>query len=448
MPTPVQTTPAPIIELHQPAATELIPLAFGAHAQSQRHHPPRHQRQSHRPHHHSSPRSNPASLTSHYSGSSALHSHSRSCSLALSAPSRLNRASQPITTGPIAELLGRLTTSLHITRRVTIAVCDRIASPVLIGIVRPMILLPPAAVTGWSPDEIEMVLLHEFAHVRRCDNLINLMQRVVESLLFFHPAVWLTSSWARRERETCCDTVVVTRTNRPQAYAELLVNLAAQLSDRGSLPATYSAMAAGPLRSRIRHILQLEDDPMLVSGKSFAVDARIALSSPHSRCSTCPRSVRRNNLPRKLQTRRRGRRKNLSWPQRRPNQRQPSVAWRSLRRNYCECRPLQTFRSDPGRKLRGSFENSRPPKASYLGGYHDKDGRPDLLKWAYTATESNPIEQRVYSQKVIPTEALQQEMPGTIPMSKLGYTFTVGWNDNRQVVITTTKRATKYSPLD
>ena len=175
--------------------------------------------------------------------------------------------------------------SLGVTRRVTVGVCERIAAPVLVGILRPIILLPPAALTGWSPDEIEMVLLHELAHVRRWDNLINLVQRMIESLLFFHPAVWLVSGWVRREREACCDAVVVDRTNRPHAYAEMLVALAAQLSepgrprprfgdrDRGrpgSLVAS-SAMAAGPLRSRIRRILQLEDDPMLVSGKSFAM---------------------------------------------------------------------------------------------------------------------------------------------------------------------------------
>ena len=117
-----------------------------------------------------------------------------------------------------------------------------------------------------------MVLLHELAHVRRWDNLVNLAQRIVESLLFFHPAVWLVSSWVRREREACCDAVVVGRTARPHAYAELLVALAAQMP-RSVLfhPAASSAMAAGPLRARIRRILQLEDDPMLVSGKSFAL---------------------------------------------------------------------------------------------------------------------------------------------------------------------------------
>ena len=185
---------------------------------------------------------------------------------------RLRRASRLINDGPIVEARDRLMQAMHVTRRVAVSVCERVAAPVLVGIVRPIILLPPAALTGWSPDEIEMVLLHELAHVRRWDNLVNLAQRLVESLLFFHPAVWLVSGWVRREREACCDAVVIGRTAQPHAYAELLVALAAQMP-RSVLfhPAASSAMAAGPLRGRIRRILQLEDDPMLVSGKSFVL---------------------------------------------------------------------------------------------------------------------------------------------------------------------------------
>ena len=132
---------------------------------------------------------------------------------------RLHRASRQIVEGPIADSLAALKASLKISRDVAVAVCDRIAAPVLIGIVRPMILLPPAALTGYSPEEIEMVLLHELAHVRRWDNLVNLVQRIIESVLFFHPAVWLISAWARREREACCDALVVARTDHPHAYA-------------------------------------------------------------------------------------------------------------------------------------------------------------------------------------------------------------------------------------
>ncbi|HJQ80743.1 MAG TPA: M56 family metallopeptidase, partial [Lacipirellulaceae bacterium] len=185
---------------------------------------------------------------------------------------RLRLASQPVAAGPLTEMSSRLAKSLRVGQRVMIATCDRVCAPVLVGILRPMILLPPAALTGWSPDEIEMVLLHELAHVRRWDNLVNLLQRLVESLLFFHPVVWMVSTWMRRDRESCCDAIVVTCTRRPHAYAELLVALAAQMP-RSVLfhPAASSAMAAGPLRNRIRRILQLEDDAMLISGKSFAV---------------------------------------------------------------------------------------------------------------------------------------------------------------------------------
>jgi len=65
--------------------------------------------------------------------------------------------------------------SLRIGRQVAVGVCQRIRSPILLGIVRPLILLPPAALTGWSPEQLEMVLLHELVHVRRWDNLVNLV---------------------------------------------------------------------------------------------------------------------------------------------------------------------------------------------------------------------------------------------------------------------------------
>src|SRR4029434_4464792 len=102
----------------------------------------------------------------------------------------------------------------------------------------------------------------------------------IEALIFFQPAVWLISMWVRREREACCDAAVVQRTHRPHAYAELLVALAAQMP-RSVLfhPAATSAMAAGPLRSRIRRILGLNEDPMLLSGKSFAVMLTVLITA-------------------------------------------------------------------------------------------------------------------------------------------------------------------------
>ncbi len=190
---------------------------------------------------------------------------------------RLRRRCEPVASGIVLETAQRARASLNLTRKVSVVICDRIVQPVLIGIVRPLILLPPAALTGWSPEELEMVLLHELAHVRRWDNLVNLAQRLVESLLFFHPAVWLVSRRVRLDREQCCDAVVVAQTAAPQAYAELLVNIAAKGSQSLSL-ATASAMADHPLTSRIRRILKLEDEPMLVSRNTLGMISILLLA--------------------------------------------------------------------------------------------------------------------------------------------------------------------------
>jgi len=173
---------------------------------------------------------------------------------------RLRRTSQIVTEGPVHAAAEQLRAALNVGRNVTVAICDRLTTPLLVGVVRPLILLPPAALTGWSPDQLEMVLLHELAHVRRWDNLVNLLQRIVESLLFFHPAIWIVSNWVRRDREDCCDAVVVARTEKPQAYAELLVALASP-----NQPLAGLALARHPLAGRVRRILHLEEDTMLVS---------------------------------------------------------------------------------------------------------------------------------------------------------------------------------------
>ncbi len=172
---------------------------------------------------------------------------------------RLRRQSRSLDEMEIVHLCRRLADSLLIVRPVAVGVCDRLAAPILLGIVRPLILLPPTAWTGWSMEQLEMVLLHELAHVRRWDNLVNLFQRVVESLLFFHPAVWWLSGWVRLERELCCDRMVVERTGRARAYAETLFALSGPRHD-GHVAAV--AMAENHLVVRIRRILNVEERSM------------------------------------------------------------------------------------------------------------------------------------------------------------------------------------------
>jgi len=90
----------------------------------------------------------------------------------------------------------------------TVAYCERIAVPVVVGIVKPTIVLPATLLTGLEPGQLEAIITHELAHVVRFDLLVNLFQRVVESLLFFHPAVWFICHRVSAERGNCCDDLV------------------------------------------------------------------------------------------------------------------------------------------------------------------------------------------------------------------------------------------------
>jgi len=102
----------------------------------------------------------------------------------LAGAERLRRLSVPVRDPRVEELCRRLAISLKASRRVAVLVCRRVASPILVGVVRPAILLPPALLSELSPQQLEMVLLHELGHVRRWDNLVNFLQRIIESLLF------------------------------------------------------------------------------------------------------------------------------------------------------------------------------------------------------------------------------------------------------------------------
>lgn len=183
---------------------------------------------------------------------------------------RLRRQCSVDVQGELSVLCDRLARSLKLSCRITVGVSNRIATPVLVGIVRPLILLPTAALSGWSPHQLEMVLLHELAHIRRWDNLVILIQRLIESLLFFHPAAWVMSGWILREREHCCDEFVISQTGRRHDYVETLIELAAV---KKPLPevATASSFSRHNVVDRIRFILNREDEIMPISRLALGV---------------------------------------------------------------------------------------------------------------------------------------------------------------------------------
>ncbi|MGL4610280.1 MAG: M56 family metallopeptidase [Trueperaceae bacterium] len=144
---------------------------------------------------------------------------------------------------------------LHVKQHITLLESKLVAVPVVFGWLRPVILLPTSAVTGLSPRQLEMLLAHELAHVMRQDYLVNVLQSVLESLLFCHPVVWWVSHHIRKEREYCCDDIAVSLTGNRQHYARTLLTLA---EIRMGLAASANG---GQLLTRISRLIQpLETD--------------------------------------------------------------------------------------------------------------------------------------------------------------------------------------------
>lgn len=145
-----------------------------------------------------------------------------------------------------------LARAVGVTRRVRIAVSRRIAVPMVIGWIRPVLLLPCAALANLSPAQLEAVIAHELAHIRRHDYLVNLLQTTVETALFYHPAAWWLSRRIRLEREHCCDDVAVALCGDRVTYVRALADLEAL---RGDAPALGVAVTSGPLVARVRRLL-------------------------------------------------------------------------------------------------------------------------------------------------------------------------------------------------
>jgi beta-lactamase regulating signal transducer with metallopeptidase domain len=119
----------------------------------------------------------------------------------------------------------RISSSFGLSRAVALRLSHAIDSPLTIGTVRAIVLLPLSAISSLGPDELEVVLAHELAHVRRADFLWNILQTIAETLFFFHPAVWWISSRIRHERELCCDDLALTVCPNPISYASALYRL-------------------------------------------------------------------------------------------------------------------------------------------------------------------------------------------------------------------------------
>lgn len=145
----------------------------------------------------------------------------------------------------------RISQALGLTRTVRLLESAAVEVPSVLGSLRPVILLPVSTLTGLTPQQIEMVLAHELAHIRRHDFFVNLLQAFVETLMFYHPAVWWMSSRVRIERENCCDDLAVAVCGNAVQYARALTRLEEL---RGSALSVTVAANGGSLLERIRRI--------------------------------------------------------------------------------------------------------------------------------------------------------------------------------------------------
>ena len=149
--------------------------------------------------------------------------------------------------------LASLSHRLRVSRPVRLCESALVEVPTVIGWLRPVILLPASALTGLSPEQLEALLAHELAHIRRYDYLVNLLQTTIETLFFYHPAVWWVSAQVRQEREHCCDDLAVAACGDVLTYARALTALE-QL--RGSEPQLAVAASGGSLLVRIQRLLR------------------------------------------------------------------------------------------------------------------------------------------------------------------------------------------------
>ncbi|GEM_PF-4189468 len=170
-------------------------------------------------------------------------------------------------------LLLRLCQAMGVGSNLRLLLCRSVPGPTVLGWLKPVILIPPAMVTGLTPEQLELILAHELAHVLRHDYLVNLFQSVAETLFFFHPAVWWMSRKIRQEREQASDDLVVRLRGDALDYAQaltLLQALACGTTPAKAPPRLALGAQGGDFMSRIHRLIS-PTAPSLVAPRAGLV---------------------------------------------------------------------------------------------------------------------------------------------------------------------------------
>jgi beta-lactamase regulating signal transducer with metallopeptidase domain len=173
----------------------------------------------------------------------------------------------------------RLCQQIQVGRDVVLRASDEVISPLAMGVWRATVILPISAVLSMPREELEAVIAHELGHIRRWDYLCNLLQTAVESMLFFHPAVWWLSRTVRERREVCCDEIAVQSCSDAAVYARALLRLEEQRTVRLQLAMAFDG-CGGSLLGRVRKVLgeDMALEGKMTSGTSVAAIGALVLT--------------------------------------------------------------------------------------------------------------------------------------------------------------------------
>ncbi len=167
---------------------------------------------------------------------------------------RERRKRSSVVSARMLEICYALQDRIGLSRAITYCECKWLQAPAVIGWFSPIVFLPATALTGLSEEQLQSVIAHELAHIRRLDAFVNVFQVLVETLLFYHPAVWWLNKKIRAEREHCCDDMAVSICGNAVEYARALT----LMEEWRSAPAFAMAANRGPLTDRIVRLLGLK----------------------------------------------------------------------------------------------------------------------------------------------------------------------------------------------
>src|SRR5665213_406646 len=170
---------------------------------------------------------------------------------------KLNQIKQTVSIDiPMLRKLAEFVEMLDIERRVSFGLSNLVDVPCVFGYVKPFILLPASIATSLSTEEVEAILLHELAHIKRNDYLINLIQQVMSVLLFFNPFAQLIGRIINRERENACDDIVIESTKKPIVYAHALLKLEESRTQQWQIALAATGKTKYHLLNRIERIMK------------------------------------------------------------------------------------------------------------------------------------------------------------------------------------------------